>query len=65
MNLRKLNYLKKNEIRLNALDLIVQPALSIAYERLLSEANGYGVSLFVNFGDVEFTKKNFSITPYY
>lgn len=56
---------EKNEIRLNALDLIVQPALSIAYERLLSESNGYGVSLFVNFGDAEFTKQNFSITPYY
>lgn len=56
---------QKNEIRLNALDLIVHPALSISYERLVNDSNGYGVSLFANFGDLGATYQNFSITPYY
>ncbi len=56
---------EKNEIRLNALDLIMHPALSLSYERILNESNGYGVSLFANFGDHDATYQNFSITPYY
>ena len=56
---------EKNEIRLNALDLIVHPALSLSYERLVNESNGYGISLFVNFGDLDATYHNFSVTPYY
>ena len=57
--------LEKNEIRLNALDLIVHPALSLSYERLVNESNGYGISLFANFGDLDATYHNFSVTPYY
>ena len=57
--------LEKNEIRLNALDLIVHPALSLSYERLVNESNGYGISLFANFGDDNTTYQNFSVTPYY
>ena len=57
--------LEKNEIRLNALDLIVHPALSLSYERLVNHTNGYGVSVFANFGDDETTYQNFAITPYY
>ena len=56
---------EKNEIRLNALDLIVHPALSLSYERLVNESNGYGVSIFANFGDDDTTYQNFAITPYY
>lgn len=57
--------LEKNELRLNALDLIVHPALSLSYERLVNDANGYGVSLFANFGDNDATYQNFALTPYY
>lgn len=57
--------LEKNEIRLNALDLIVHPALSLSYERLVNHTNGYGVSIFANFGDDDTTYQNFAITPYY
>lgn len=56
---------EKNEIRLNALDLIVHPALSLSYERLVNESNGYGISIFANFGDEDTTYQNFNITPYY
>ena len=57
--------LEKNEIRLNAFDLILHPALSISYERLVNESNGYGISLFANFGDNNTSYQNFSLTPYY
>ena len=55
----------KHEIRLNALDLVVHPALHVYYERVVDESNGYGVSLFANFGDDDTTYQNFALTPYY
>ena len=55
----------KPEIRLNALDLVVHPALHVYYERVVDESNGYGVSLFANFGDDETTYQEFALTPYY
>lgn len=61
----EVDFSEKNEIRLNALDLIIHPALSISYERISNESNSYGVSLFANFGDHDATYQNFSITPYY
>lgn len=62
---KEVNFSEKNEIRLNALDLIIHPALSVSYERIINESNSYGVSLFANFGDHDTTYQNFSITPYY
>jgi hypothetical protein len=56
---------EKNEVRLNALDLLVHPALSLSYERLVNESNGYGVSIFANFGDNDTSYQSFNITPYY
>jgi hypothetical protein len=55
----------KHEIRLNALDLVVHPAFHIYYERIVNESNGYGVSLFANFGEDNTTYHNFALTPYY
>ena len=55
----------KHEIRLNALGLVVHPALHVYYERGVDESNGYGVSLFANFGDDDTTYQNFALTPYY
>jgi len=57
--------LEKNEIRLNALDLLVHPALHVYYERVVSESSGFGASLFINFGDNDTTYKNVAFTPYY
>lgn len=54
-----------HEIRLNALDLVVHPAIHIYYERIVDSSNGYGVSVFANFGDNEATYQNFAVTPYY
>ena len=61
----EVEFFEKNEIRLNALDLIVHPALSISYERLVNESNGYGISLFANFGDNNTSYQNIALTPYY
>ena len=55
----------KHEVRLNALDLILHPALHVYYERIVDASNGYGVSVFANFGDNEATYQNFAVTPYY
>ena len=54
-----------HEIRLNALDLVLHPAVHVYYERVVDESNGYGVSLFANFGDDDTTYQNFAVTPYY
>ena len=61
----EVEFFEKHEIRLNALDLIVHPALSISYERLVNESNGYGISLFANFGDNNTSYQNIAFTPYY
>lgn len=55
----------KHEIRLNALDLVVHPAIHVYYERIVDESNGFGASLFLNFGDNEASYQNFAFTPYY
>ena len=60
---------KKNELKLNAFNLIAFAALDISYEKLISANSSYGVAIFYNFSDYEndditFPKK-FSITPYY
>ena len=60
---------KKNELKLNAFNLIAFAALDISYEKLISAISSYGVAIFYNFSDYEndditFPKK-FSITPYY
>ena len=55
----------EHEIRLNSLDLVVHPALHVYYERIVNESNGYGVSLFANFGDDDTTYQELVLTPYY
>ena len=60
---------KKNELKLNAFNLIAFAALDISYEKVISANSSYGVAIFYNFSDYEndditFPKK-FSITPYY
>ncbi len=58
---------KKTELKINAFNLIVIPAIDVSYERLINENSSFGVSLFVNVDDddyVDFPRK-FSLTPYY
>ncbi len=60
---------KKQELKLNAFNLIAFSSLDVSYEKLINPESSFGVALFYNFSDIEnsdigFPKK-FSITPYY
>jgi hypothetical protein len=41
---------KKQEIKINLLELLVMPAIGITYEKYLNPASSYGVYGFANFG---------------
>lgn len=58
---------KKQELKLNAFNLIAISSLDASYEYLLNKDSSFGVSVFYNFGSVEndFFPRKFSITPYY
>lgn len=60
---------EKNELKLNAFNLIALSAIDITYERLLTEESAIGTSLYVYSGnnqdEVGEYYKSFSITPYY
>jgi hypothetical protein len=60
---------KKQELKINAFNLITFAALDVSYERLISSESSFGVALFYNFSDIENSNigfpKKFSITPYY
>lgn len=60
---------KKNELKLNAFNLIVLSAIDITYERILTEESTIGTSIYIYSGsnqdDIGDLYKSFSITPYY
>jgi len=60
---------KKNELKINALNLIAFEYLDFGYERVLNEESSVGVGLLFSVDDEVFgiddTTRNFSITPYY
>ena len=65
-SLEKLNFIGKNEIRLNAINLIVVPGLNVFYERVIDQYNGYGLSMFVNFSNPDnLLQRRFALNPYY
>lgn len=55
---------KRNEIKLNALSLILGAA-EVTYERALSEESGIGMNVLIAFDDDVFEDLNFYISPYY
>ena len=58
-------YKKDNEIKLNAVFLLVG-AFDVSYERNLSETSSAGISAFVPFDEDNFdTDLNFYVSPYY
>lgn len=59
---QKDNFSKKNELKLNALYLVLG-AFDASYERLLNEDSGVGVSL--TFANSEDTSEVFGLTTYY
>ncbi|MBT8236335.1 MAG: DUF3575 domain-containing protein [Bacteroidia bacterium] len=57
----------RNELKLNAFNLIAFTAIDINYERLINEEASFGTGLFINTGDDnDFGYyRTFSLTPYY
>mgnify|MGYP007046300868 CR=1 FL=1 len=55
----------ETELRINALALLVGPALDISYEHVLSSSSGLGGSLLLNFGGDNFGSQKFALTPFY
>jgi len=56
--------LKKNEIKINGLYLVVG-AIEVTYERLLNEESGVGISVFLPIDDDINDDINYYISPYY
>lgn len=57
--------LPKTELRINALALLVGPALDASYEHVLSNSSGLGGSLLWNFGGDNYGNQKFALTPFY
>ena len=57
--------LPKTELRINALALLVGPALDVSYEHVLSNSSGLGGSLLLNFGGDNYGNQKFALTPFY
>lgn len=55
----------KTELRINALTLLVGPALDISYEHVLSNSSGLGGSLLLNFGGDNYGSQKFALSPFY
>ncbi|MCH1547008.1 MAG: hypothetical protein L7S44_00445 [Flavobacteriaceae bacterium] len=56
----------KNEFKLDFLDLLVFPALSVGYEKINNSSTAFGSTLFLNLGGSDSDwNDNFAITPYY
>jgi hypothetical protein len=61
--------LGQNELRLDFLDLLIFPALSVGFEKINDSSSGYGATLFLNLGGedtiAEVYNDKFALTPYY
>jgi hypothetical protein len=61
--------LGKNELKLDFLDLLVFPALTVGFEKINDSSSGYGATLFLNLGGEdtigELYNDKFALTPYY
>ncbi len=63
----ELNSLERNEIKLNASNLIAFTFVDMSYETLLNEESSVGIGILVNVGDDNSLEeyRTFSLTPYY
>lgn len=63
------NSLGSNELRVDFLDLLLFPALTVAYEKSKNSSSGFGSTLFLNFGDEsslgDVYSQKLALTPYY
>ena len=61
------NTLGKNEIKLDVIDLLFQPALSLSYERISDSYSSFGGDVFINFNNNSSASwsDRFTISPFY
>ena len=64
-NSASIEEVSQTELRINALTLMVGPALDISYEHVLSSASGLGASLLLNFGGDNYGSQKFALSPFY
>ena len=62
--------LGQNELKIDFLDLLIFPALTVGYEKTNNSSSGIGATLFLNLGSSDndlgsFWNDKFVITPYY
>jgi len=62
--------LGQNELKIDFLDLLIFPALTVGYEKTNDSSSGFGATLFLNLGSSDndlgsFWNDKFVITPYY
>jgi hypothetical protein len=63
---KEVSHPKNDEIHLNALSLIVAKRFDVTYEHIFNEESSVGISLLTNVnGGIYFSRKKYSITPYY
>ena len=63
-----INSLGKNEVKLDVIDILSQPALNVSYERILDSYSSFGGDIFINFNDNSSSvslSDRFSISPFY
>lgn len=57
---------RKHELRIDALEGLIVPAIDLSYEYVFSKYAGAGITLFINLDDNGFSEyQNFAISPYY
>lgn len=57
---------RKHEIRVDAAEALIIPALDVSYEYVISKYSGAGISVFIGFGnETADDYQKFAITPFY
>jgi len=56
---------KKHEVRIDAIEGLIVPALDLSYEYVISRYSGAGASINFTLNDDLDINQNFSFTPYY
>ena len=56
----------QNELKINLLEILIMPAISITYERFINQHSGFGAYGFINFDlDEEYRYEKFELAPFY
>lgn len=58
-------YQKKHELRIDALEGLIVPAIDISYEYVINKYSGVGASIFMNVSSEPEDYQKFAISPYY